>query len=246
MKPVDQIYSLILETASQKRQGKDEAEDMWRALATIICLRRPLPVSNLVALLGMSTRRLQTALAGVHSVVEVPNNASQNVSTFHASLADYLTDTSRSGNDPWHVDIPTTEGDVAAACLQVMTTQLTFNICQWETSCLPNDRQNFLTPGDHLVYACQHWTDHWLKAANVAQLTSEVIRFFQWQFLYWLEVMSAMKLVDDVKPKLLKIVTSCRDVSQLVFPNFYLNDIRTVRTFDGKADASSKRRNRFH
>jgi len=125
----------------------------------------------------------------------------------HTSLRDFLTDPGRSGR--FHIDVVLHERALALACLRAMQEGLKFNICQLETSYLPNSDVPDLTLRveehipPHLSYSCRFWTRHLQGAACDAETLPAVKDFLLDRTLYWLEVMSFRKEISAALKSLL-------------------------------------------
>jgi hypothetical protein len=133
------------------------------------------------------------------------------VQILHASFADYLTNPSRSGNEPWFIDIHVAHDTTVLGCLRLMNTGLHFNICGLETSYLPNEDVPGLSQQiekaipPQLSYACQFWADHLhgtLGGNDI--LKSDLQHFIYNNLLYWFEAMSLLDHVPLASPALLK------------------------------------------
>ena len=100
------------------------------------------------------------------------------------------------------------------ACLEVMTTQLRFNICNLEDSRLANaDIKNLSSRvkqniSGALQYSCLHWLNHLsFPPANRGQCVSALGRFFEGLYpLFWIEVLSIMAMVPIGVPSLRKLL----------------------------------------
>ncbi len=101
------------------------------------------------------------------------------------------------------------------ACLEVMTTQLRFNICNLEDSRLANAdiqdlpsrvKQNI---SDALQYSCLYWLNHLcFPPANRGQCVLALGRFFEGVCpLFWIEVLSIMGIAPISVPSLRKLLS---------------------------------------
>ena len=124
----------------------------------------------------------------------------------HTSFRDFLTDAKVSGN--FYIDLGEAHHQLAYSCLDQMLHNLKFNICELETSYLPNDsifdlqsRINKHIP-PALFYACRFWDDH-LECIHFQQyLLDKVQLFFKEKFLFWLEVLSLTSTLGLATPAL--------------------------------------------
>jgi hypothetical protein len=185
------MYSLILESELNNVE-KREAEDVTRTLAAVISLRARVTVEVLGRLLGIGSDRVRDAIHGLQSLLYVSkDSAAGYISTFHASLGDYLVDTARSGGKPWHIDIDQAHLDLCCGCLRILDEGLKFNISGYQTSHLHNDAQSERTTlPEELIYSCQYWVDHFLVADAESAPTEKVLSLLTTKMLFWIEAMS--------------------------------------------------------
>lgn len=193
-KPIDQLYTLILEAAEVER-NKHEARDMHRALGAVVSVHRPVSIPELAGLLNMRIQNLMAAFGDIHSLISLPNDDRHSISIYHASLADYLKDVKRSGQEKWFVDPSGADLDLASSCPNLMNTALVFNVCGLKTSHLHNEEQIPSSLHLGLAYACTYWINHSIAAARSPALASQSYSFLQHKFLFWLEVMSVLDQV---------------------------------------------------
>ena len=101
-------------------------------------------------------------------------------------------------------------------CFRLMKEGLKFNICDLETSHLPNKYVEDLSGrilkkiGHPLIYSCRFWAAHIrdtpIDLRDNITLITELRGFFQSQFLHWLEVMSVTEEVAAANVALLSVV----------------------------------------
>ncbi|KIJ53561.1 hypothetical protein M422DRAFT_154802 [Sphaerobolus stellatus SS14] len=180
-------------------------------LVTVVCAHTPLPVSSYSVLLDMELEDVHAALAALHSVVHISNHADPIVSVYHASFPDYLTSSTRSGNQSWYFALEEGHLTLGTKCLELMNLQLDFNIVKLTTSYFSNDKQPsapFVAPP--LAYACTGWGNHLFHSTNVIitkehTLLGRIDTFLRTKFLYWLEVLSVLNNVQYASTLLLTI-----------------------------------------
>jgi hypothetical protein len=128
----------------------------------------------------------------------------------HVSFAEFICDPSRCGE---HFAIRRDVHDriMALACLQIMQTELRFNICQLETSHIRNaDVPNLALRIDefipsHLAYSCRFWSDHLQTTAVVPEVVKAVSSFMYTHLLHWLEILSLIKEVNIASQVLMSV-----------------------------------------
>ena len=118
----------------------------------------------------------------------------------------------------YQVNVRDVDVQLGIACVQVMTTQLCFNICKLEDSRLANAEIRDLPSrvkeniSDSLQYSCLHWLDHFCRPpANHDQcvlVLGSLKTFFEELYgLFWVEVLSIMGTVPIGVPRLRKLLS---------------------------------------
>jgi hypothetical protein len=118
----------------------------------------------------------------------------------HTTFREYLSDPDRSKD--FFINTGLVQEELLTACLNLMsspTEGLQFNICNFPTSYLPNNKINGLQEtvlakiSPALAYCCHYWARHLgmldLKAASHLKA---VTHFLTKKFLYWLEALSLL------------------------------------------------------
>ncbi|KAJ6569161.1 hypothetical protein B0H19DRAFT_874417, partial [Mycena capillaripes] len=123
----------------------------------------------------------------------------------HASFADYLVASEKSQTQPWFVEPTVGHHFLAMGCLDVLHTQLHFNICALENSYYLNseiedlDRRIAHYISSELAYASKFWPTHLAGSTGKEidnNLLSALNNYFLECFFYWLEVMSFLGCID--------------------------------------------------
>jgi NACHT domain len=111
----------------------------------------------------------------------------------HTSFRDFLTNKK---SDVFYVDLGDAHHQLAHSCLGLMLGNLKFNICELESSYLPNNDVSDLVSriSKHipsaLSYSCLFWGNHLERLAFEHSLFTKFRSLFQTKFLFWLEVLS--------------------------------------------------------
>lgn len=192
---VDALYTAVLKSVLDEEDlDTEESEDVRVVLQTVLCGQEPVGVETLTALAGMKTsRQTLSALQLLRSVVHF-SDSSGLVSIFHASFPDFMFDKERSG--PFFCDAAKRNELVARRCFEVMKGQLRFNICNLESSFIPDckvpnldDRiKKAISPT--LLYTCRYWGDHLRLAGHSDELCTALDDFLSIRLLFWMEVLN--------------------------------------------------------
>jgi hypothetical protein len=212
-KPLDEMYSLVLSTAlDPDKRRKEEIRITRRVLGAIFALREPLHLSDLAMLLGVASHVIRVNIDRIHALISVPPHDQDGVvSTFHASLVDFLT--TERASQKMRIKLAVAHEDLANRCLEIMNLNLRFNIANCKTSYLRNTEQTLATIPPSLKYACVHWAYHVVAVDNPVPLMRHVENVLLEKFLFWLEVLSAIGMVSSASSSLFRVLTAETTVS---------------------------------
>ncbi|RXW17013.1 hypothetical protein EST38_g8841 [Candolleomyces aberdarensis] len=131
-----QLYCKVLDIAvpedilKPSRYWNNWLTGFKTAIGSMILLQYPLSVKALAKLMDSSSDSLESILENMHSVL-APSNDGPNPTykIHHKSFPDFLTNSSHCPKEFW-IEEQIYHLHLAKGCLQVMTQQLQFNICQ--------------------------------------------------------------------------------------------------------------------
>ncbi|KAH8119573.1 hypothetical protein DFH11DRAFT_453991, partial [Phellopilus nigrolimitatus] len=200
---LDELYSFVLRGI--KGSGRNQ-KLLNTVLGVIVSTarNRPLPVSGIFDLLPSvlfsSQPAVQAILKDLQSVLYKDSALDGAIRVCHPSFLDFMTNKSRSG--PFWTNPTQVDSEMATRCLQIMHSQLKFNICKLESSHVPNkditDLQHKVSQHipQSLQYSCRYWMDH-ISYSEVAVTVHQVHDLVQNilcqpKALFWLEALSLM------------------------------------------------------
>jgi hypothetical protein len=201
MSDIDATYEQVLVARfSYVDKGDSEFLGQLRlVMASIVLAFHPLSRASLVDILRMSPERVWMILRSLHSVLIVPESASQPIRICHKSFADFLANPQRCFDERFHINVPTHDSQQGIFCLELMNTTLTRNIRRLPRYAVNKDiedlharRDKYTEPS--LAYACGYWAKHLqmstsTRASNGTKIIVErVNQFFRHNHLSWLEV----------------------------------------------------------
>ncbi|KAL5526780.1 hypothetical protein ACEPAF_8505 [Sanghuangporus sanghuang] len=200
---LDGLYATALrETGIWQSRWKTVGTDI---LGLILVAKEAMTSAGIEAFLGLKKNGPDPILRRLQSVVSY--EPGKPIRLHHASFADYLLSSDRSGDKLWHIDETKQKQAVTERCFGVMEENLRFNICGIETSFLRNKEDSGLKQRiedairPHLDYACRFWAAHVCELPSedrpIAVLTKLKI-FVETHLLYWLEVLSLTEQYDRV------------------------------------------------
>ena len=193
---LDDLYATALRSATSWDPSEISTEYCRKILGAVVVGRVAPTDDMIIEILGLqNSKSCRLVLRRLACLLQWSEGSP--IRTLHASFADYLTDGARCGGKPWFIDQTKYHLEFAAGCLRVMEERLCFNICGLETSHLMNRDvpnlakriKDFIPP--FLAYACRFWAEHISRAGAMGlRILPQILKFFQLQFLYWLEILS--------------------------------------------------------
>ena len=203
---LDGLYTSILKECFPYGADNQGFLSRFRAvLGRVLYSRIPLTLAALADLRRdneepLDTLRFLQPLSSLFQGVSAESDLP--VQALHTSLQDYLTTSHRSGQfciplDPQH------DHHLGLACLHTMKS-LQFNMCHLESSYLRNDQvldlsdrvQRYIPHA--LAYACRFWTHHIISVPVSSSLLAQLLTILEEKSLFWLEILSLMKVVGSV------------------------------------------------
>jgi hypothetical protein len=120
----------------------------------------------------------------------------------HQSFSDYLLD-DKACSPAFHINLDNWSQALAIACLNTMEAGLKFNICGLDSSYIRNESipnltsrvETYIHP--ELLYSCRFWTEHLSDSQYDDELYLKIQGFMDNRFLYWLEVLSLCKQMNQ-------------------------------------------------
>jgi energy-coupling factor transporter ATP-binding protein EcfA2 len=209
------LYLRIIDEAiPAPHPGEQRAQAVYNqamtVLSTILQLFEPLDSTSLGALLELDPEELHGILLPLSAVIHVPDTFGAAIKIRHLSFREFMMSHVRQevrcGTEPQ-------QQSLTSALLKLMYKELKFNICDLPTSYLQNvDISNLQNRLDkciphHLRYACQFWVDHLTTRSYELHNAEDAERLLIKQFLFWLEVLSLLGMVDCASKALSRLIT---------------------------------------
>ncbi|KAK5988609.1 Vegetative incompatibility HET-E-1-like protein [Cladobotryum mycophilum] len=190
----------------EDRPAKQRAEviDNFREIVgTIVLLAEPLPMVALSELIGRDQEVINAHLSMLHSVLNIPKDASAPIKLFHLSFRDFLVDPDGMAENPFYINEQSTHEKMAANCLDLLSkdNNLKEDICGLKNpgmsrSDIQQDTINECIP-PHVRYACLYWVFHLKQGEVRIHDDSSTHHFLRIHFLHWLEVFSLLGRVSE-------------------------------------------------
>ena len=202
---LDEMYTTFL---NELTKGRSDVLDMFRSvMRQILWSKEPLSISTLDLIRNSFLQQddcysVRDILNLMASLLSGTSETSTPVRPLHASFYDFLVDEKRSGD--FFVQQGTIHHDLTLALLSIMQVSLRFNICELETSYLPNSKvvdlekriKKHVPP--YLLYACRFWAIHLRDGGFDTELAQLVSGFVIGEkLLFWMEVLGVCKLIRE-------------------------------------------------
>ena len=205
------LYANILK--SQIVHKKAEFQWMVGVLLTTSPYRA-LCDETIAELAGVKPTLVKKWVDALSSLLYRDEAANRGIRVRHLSVYDFFV----SDRCDYRVNLRDMDVQLGIACLEVMTTQLRFNICNLEDSRLANADIEDLPSrvkhniSDALQYSCLNWLNHLcFPPADRGQCVLALGRFFGGSHpLFWIEVLSIMGMVPIGVPGLRKLLSWVR------------------------------------
>jgi hypothetical protein len=164
---VDILYHQILSASFGDTDEDDPGflGQLHLVVGSIVLALKPLPRASLAEILKMTPEKIWHILTHLHSVLIVPESASDPIRILHKSFADFITDPQRCPDERYLINAPAHNSELGVRCLKLMKLKLTKNICCLPPYVMNNDakdlparRERYIGPP--LSYACSSWSKH--------------------------------------------------------------------------------------
>ena len=205
------LYSNII-----KAQIVHKKSEFQRMIAVLLSTSpyRAVCDETIAELAGVKPNFVKKWVDALSSLLYRDEAANRGIRVRHLSVYDFFI----SDRCDYQVNLRDADVQLGIACLEVMTTQLRFNICNLEDSRLANaDIQDLPSRvkeniSDALQYSCLYWSNHLcFPPASRGQCVLMLGRFFEGLYpLFWIEVLSIMGMVPVGVPSLRRLLSWVR------------------------------------
>ncbi|KAI0337513.1 WD40 repeat-like protein [Trametopsis cervina] len=189
----------------------DFIAEIRHILALIVTAREPLSLQAWTTFLGEDdAKEFQAVVPYLGSLFRgVSGNGHEAIQPAHTSFRDYVIPSPDSKKTHvYTVDTSAAEQTLTALSFRVMKAHLRFNICNLETSYIPNkdvkdlEQRIATNVPAALVYACRFWDTHLKASPSLSALLEHIYLFLGTKLLHWLEVMALNKMVDGASAQI--------------------------------------------
>ncbi|TFK74133.1 WD40 repeat-like protein, partial [Pluteus cervinus] len=226
---IHQLYNTILSEATP-----DDAENndiFQKVLGAILLSVKPLTLNMLFQLVQQSSiteKIIEKLINKLHSVLLYNGDK---ISVIHLSFSEYLLE--GHCDVRFRIDTVKQHYNMTHHCLDILTRQLKFNICGFESSYVQNHQVDDLAQRIHncisaeLQYASIYWIYHYQKCSELSkkELDEKIyVLFCGSKALYWMEILGLLHQVFYMLKELTHVTAEIQNVKT----NCLLNDIAQV------------------
>ncbi|KAI5120284.1 hypothetical protein M0805_005341 [Coniferiporia weirii] len=202
---LDQIYTTVVKSASADPEDSQIVKVVLGVIAST-ARNRALPEDALVRLLSsaghdVGLEVLKETIDHLQAVLYRDGSKDDAIRVCHPSFLDFINSQSRS-KKYWTEPAPL-ESILAVRCLEIMVSELKFNICELESSFIPNadvtdmqDRIHRCIP-QYLQYSCLYWLNHLMCSdLNINEQSAQDLLqsiLCHPKALFWLECLSLIR-----------------------------------------------------
>ncbi|KIK58309.1 hypothetical protein GYMLUDRAFT_102638, partial [Collybiopsis luxurians FD-317 M1] len=206
-KELDNLYTVIVEKAIAPGGGKipnKERKALLKVLHSVITVRSPASGEVIAALANVAPQQAHAFIAALGSVLYV--GKTEAVYVFHTSFSDFLMRKQfKKQYKDLHCDSHLQHQFLGNSCFSIMQRELKFNMLGLPSSFLKDTQVDNIESDidvrmtQSLVYACKSWGYHLGKATRNAEITTAFTQFLNQQIIYWVEVMSVLRVSKSEK-----------------------------------------------
>ena len=211
LSPLYSLYSSILRARITRSNA--EFRQMIRVLITTAPYRL-LRDEAIAELAGVRPNLVKKWIDDLSSLLYRDEEANGGIRFRHLSISDYFFSGDCHGD--YRVSLPDANTELGIACLKTMVGQLRFNICMLEDSRTANakirDLQSRIDQhiSDALQYSSLYWSHHlcFTPDNGDGRVWASLEDFFEGPYpLFWVEVLSLMKMVPMGVPSVRRVIT---------------------------------------
>ena len=205
------LYSSILKAHSN-------IGGFWRVIVVITTAQyRPLSKESIAKLTGVKPNLVEKWVNALSSLLYRDEGANGAIRVRHLSISDFFL----SDHCVYQVNLREAHAQQGISCLETMVKELRFNICNLDDSRLANtdvkDLQSRIEENisDPLQYSSRYWSNHLCFSLDSSNRDPRVLgqlnEFFEGSCpLFWIEVLSILKMVPIGAPCLRRVINWLR------------------------------------
>jgi len=223
---LDSLYTSVVLAAFHENDVEDSVV-VRSVLSTVVLVTNPLSPSAIATLTGFGCDQVQHVLQSIQSLLALPEDINYPVQLFHKTFADFITDPTRCTDARFCIPPDRHHIELVLRCLELMDKSLEKNVCSIPDYILNSEVDDLLKRIEGsgirgaLEYACRSWHKHLATKGRTAYVVSTLRRFLEKKFLFWLETLSVLGVVNDA---ICALNTTIK----------WLNEVRQDQQFDSQ------------
>jgi hypothetical protein len=233
---LDPLYGLY--TSILKGRIAPKSTEFQRIVGVLLASApyRSLPEDAIATLAGVKPNVVKKWVDDLSSLLYRDEAAKGGIRVRHMSISDFfLREDSPSS---YQIDLNAANMELGIACMRTMVDQLRFNICNLDDSRLANedvpDLQSRIEENIPvaLQYSSLYWSHHFCVTPDNddQRVWGSLKTFFEGPYpLYWIEVLSIMRMVSIGTPSLRRVVSWARVSGALAWHSIVFQADVTVR-----------------
>lgn len=211
------LYGLYRQIILSQSESESAAflSEFKTIVGAIMMAREPLSINALQDMFH-EIEDIDTVLGPFGSLFDGVRGTTTPVRPLHTSLFDFFM---AAESNEFYIDT-SNQSAITIACLELMNRMLCFNICDLETSHIPNrevpdlDARVKAAIPSHLSYSCRFWAFHLQFSVRSADLVGEIRSLMNYHLLYLFEVLSLLGEVDEGCVAMRRLANWCTDVDK--------------------------------
>jgi len=173
-------------------------------LSAVVLSVNPLSSSAISTLMCIDHEIFLSLLESIQSLLALPEDPNHPVQLIHKSFADFITDPTRCTDPRFYISPDHHHIEIVLRCLELIDTSLEKKVCLIPDYALNSEVDDLSEriEGSRirgaLEYACRSWHKHLIATeVRTAEVISTLRHFLEQKFLFWLEVLSILGVVND-------------------------------------------------
>jgi hypothetical protein len=214
---LDPLYGLY--TSILKGRIAPKNTELQRIIGVVLATApyRSLPEDAIATLVGLKPSVVKKWVEDLSALFYRDEAAKGGIRVRHMSISDFFL--SKDGTSDYQIDLNAANMELGVACMRTMVDQLRFNICHLEDSRVANEDVRDLQSRIEenipvaLQYSSLYWSHHicFTPDNDDERVWGSLKTFFEGPYpLYWVEVLSIMRMVSIGAPSLRRVVSWAR------------------------------------
>jgi len=202
---LDRLYNQVVGDTVSPDEEDTLAPRFRLVVGTIITWAEPMSLNSIEKLMQMEEGDAWAALQCLPSVIAIPESPEGIPRIYHPSFPDFITNPKRCTQASCVIDVNFHHTLFTTRCFELMASMLKRDICNINDRSLLNsdveDLESKLADAapPWLCYACFHWAWHLDHVPHGDEQVKSLLQAFcSKHLLYWIELVSLLRALDEV------------------------------------------------